>query len=47
MERSWKNFKLDKNKVYAFIGKAVVYGSLYVATVYGIFYAICNCITVY
>lgn len=25
--------KLDKNKVYAFIGRAVVYGSLYVASV--------------
>lgn len=25
MKRSWKNFKLDKNKIYAFIGKAVIY----------------------
>ena len=25
--------KLDKNKVYAFIGRAVVYGSIYVASV--------------
>ena len=24
MKRSWKNFKLDSNKVYAFIGKATV-----------------------
>ena len=27
MKRSWKNFKLDKNKVYQFIGQAVVYTS--------------------
>ena len=27
MKRSWKNFKLDKNKVYQFIGRAVVYTS--------------------
>lgn len=25
--------KLDKNKIYAFIGRAVVYGTLYVGTV--------------
>ena len=25
MKRTWKNFKLDMNKVYAFIGQAVVY----------------------
>lgn len=24
MKRSWKNFKLDSNKVYNFIGKATV-----------------------
>ena len=24
MKRSWKNFKLDPNKVYAFIGKVTV-----------------------
>ena len=29
MKRTWKNFKLDKNKVYAKIGQAVVYTSLY------------------
>ncbi len=25
MKRTWKNFKLDKEKVYIFIGKAAVY----------------------
>lgn len=24
MKRNWKNFKLDSNKVYAFIGKVTV-----------------------
>ena len=33
MKRSWKDFKLDKNKVYMSIGHAVVYSSLYIATV--------------
>ena len=32
MKRSWKNFRLDKNKVYTKIGQAVVYSSLYIAT---------------
>ena len=32
MKRTWKNFRLDKNKVYQFIGQAVVYSSLYIAT---------------
>lgn len=32
MKRSWKNFRLDKNKVYMRIGQAVVYSSLYIAT---------------
>ena len=27
MKRSWKNFRLDKKKVYQFIGQAVVYTS--------------------
>lgn len=31
MKRTWKNFRLDKNKVYQRIGQAVVYGSLYIA----------------
>lgn len=25
MKRTWENFRLDKNKVYQFIGQAVVY----------------------
>ena len=33
MKRTWKNFKLDKNKVYMRIGQAVVYSSLYLAGV--------------
>lgn len=33
MKRTWKNFRIDKNKVYAKIGQAVVYSSLYIATV--------------
>lgn len=40
MKRTWKNFKLDKNKVYIRIGQAVVYSSLYIATLvfgYGMF----------
>lgn len=32
MKRTWKNFRLDKNKVYQFIGQAVVYSSLYIGT---------------
>ena len=39
MKRSWKNFKLDKNKVYAFIGKTVVYGSLYILAILGFIFA--------
>lgn len=34
--------KLDKNKIYAFIGRAVVYSSLYVATVLGSVWAFCQ-----
>lgn len=33
MKRSWKNFRLDKNKVYMRLRQAVVYSSLYIATV--------------
>ena len=33
MKRSWKNFKLDPNKVYMRLGRAVVYSSLYIAGV--------------
>ncbi len=39
--------KLDKNKVYAFIGRAVVYSSLYVVTVFGSVWAFLECTTVY
>lgn len=31
--------KLDKNKVYAFLGRAVVYSSLYIAAVAGTVWA--------
>lgn len=33
MKRTWKNFRIDPNKVYMRIGRAVVYSSLYIATV--------------
>lgn len=33
MKRSWKNFRIDKNKVYQFIGQAVVYSSLYIGSI--------------
>lgn len=39
--------KLDKNKIYNFIGRAVVYSSLYVATVFGTVWAFLECTTVY
>lgn len=32
MKRSWKNFRLDKNKVYMRLGQAAVYSSLYIVT---------------
>lgn len=35
MKRSWKNFRLDKKKVYQFIGQAVVYSTLYISAVAG------------
>lgn len=34
--------KLDKNKIYTFIGQAVVYSTLYVATVIGTVWAFCQ-----
>ena len=34
MKRSWKNFRIDKNKVYMRIGQAVVYSSLYIHFVF-------------
>lgn len=33
MKRTWKNFKIDKNKVYMRIGQALVYGTGYIASV--------------
>lgn len=39
--------KLDKNKIYAFIGRAVVYSGIYVATVLGSVWAFLECTTVY
>lgn len=33
MKRTWKNFKLDPNKVYMRIGQAVVYSSLYIGSI--------------
>ena len=34
--------KLDKNKIYAFIGQAVVYSALYFTTVVGTIWAFCQ-----
>lgn len=31
--------KLDKNKIYAFIGQAVIYGTIYLAAVVGTVWA--------
>lgn len=44
LERRWKQMKrkLDKNKVYAFIGRAVVYSSLYFTAVAGAVWAFCQ-----
>ena len=39
--------KLDPNKIYAFIGRAVVYSSLYVGAVLGGMWAFLECTTVY
>lgn len=33
MKRTWKNFKLDKNKVYMRLGQAVAYSSLYIGSI--------------
>ena len=33
MKRSWKNFKIDKNKVYMRLGQAVTYTSMWLAGV--------------
>lgn len=37
-----KNFRLDKNKVYAFIGRAVVYSSAYIGIILFGFWAFCQ-----
>lgn len=34
--------KLDKNKVYAFIGRAVVYSTIYAGSVAGFVWAFCQ-----
>lgn len=39
--------KLDPNKIYAFIGRAVVYSTLYFSAVAGFVYSILECTTVY
>lgn len=39
--------KLDKNKIYAFIGQAVVYSTLYFTAVAGTIWAFLECTTVY
>lgn len=39
--------RIDKNKVYAFIGQATVYTALWALSVTATVYAVCNCITVY
>ena len=39
--------KIDKSKVYAFIGRAVVYTTGWALAVAGMFYTVTNCITVY
>ena len=38
--------RIDKNKVYAFIGKAVVYGSMYIGSIVFAFWSLTK-ITVY
>ena len=39
--------KLDSNKIYAFIGRAVAYSAIYVSAVLGTAWAFLECITVY
>lgn len=46
MERSWKNFRIDKNKVYQFIGKMVVCLTMYAGMTGMLIYGFMN-ITVY
>lgn len=42
MKRTWKNFRIDPNKVYGFIGQAVVYSSLYVGAVAFMVWGFCQ-----
>lgn len=44
IERKWKQMKkkLDKNKIYAFIGQAVVYSTIYFVAVAGSIWAFCQ-----
>lgn len=39
--------KLDPNKIYAFIGRAVVYSTIYIGAVAGLVWAFLECTTVY
>lgn len=40
MKRSWRNFRIDKNKVYMRIGQAVAYTSLWILAVVGTTWAL-------
>lgn len=46
MERSWKNFRIDKNKVYQFISKMIVCLTIYAVMSGMLIYGFMN-ITVY
>lgn len=39
--------KIDKNKVYAFIGRTVVFMSIWATAVLGFVWSVENCITIY
>ena len=42
-----KRKKIDQNKIYELIGRAVVYSTLYFSAVAGFVYSILECTTVY
>lgn len=42
MKRKRKNFRLDKKKVYQFIGQAVVYSTLYISAVAFMIWGFCQ-----
>lgn len=42
MKRTWKNFRIDPNKVYMRIGQAVVYSSLYISAVAFMIWGFCQ-----